>query len=573
MSVEMKRKRINVAMKIKKADLVIKNANIVNVFTKEIIKGDIAICKDQIVGIGDYCGEIEIDAEGKFVCPGLIDSHVHIESSMVTPGEFAKVILPQGTTTVIADPHEIANVCGINGINFMLNEAKDLPINIYFMMPSCVPSTPFENNGADLSAELMALHLSNDRILGLGEVMDYPSVVNGSEVMLKKIDLFDDKIIDGHAPNLLGKELNAYRAAGIMTDHECSTIEEALERLRLGMYVQIREGSGAKNLEKLVKGLLKHKVNLDRCLFCTDDKHLEDIKRDGHISYNVKKAIKLGVNPIDAICMATINAANCYKLKRLGAIAPGYSADILILDNLEDFNVHKVLYRGNLVYDNEKITANISIKMHDNNVFNTVRIPNVKEEDLKIRLKHDKVPVISLMANELTTKKKIEKVNSINGEFIQDEKFSKVAVIERHKATGNIGLGIVENFNIKGGAIASTVAHDSHNLIVIGDNDRDMIIAIEEIKRVNGGYTVVSNGIVKATLELPIAGIISDRSSEYVMSTLHKMLCEAKKLHVNKDIDPFITLSFIALPVIPEIRITDQGLFDVTKFEFIKYNE
>ncbi len=573
MSVEMKRKRIDVAMKRENADLVIKNANIVNVFTKEIIKGDIAICKDQIVGIGDYSGDIEIDAKGRFVCPGLIDSHVHIESSMVTPPEFAKAILPHGTTTIIADPHEIANVCGINGINFMLNQAKDLPINIYFMMPSCVPSTPFENNGADLSAELISLHLSNDRILGLGEVMDCPSVLNAKEGMLKKIDLFDEKTIDGHSPNLTGKELNAYRAAGVMTDHECSTIEEVLQRLRLGMYVQIREGSGAKNLELLIKGILKYKINLDRCLFCTDDKHLDDIKKDGHISYNVKKAIKLGVNPIDAICMATINAANCYKLKRLGAIAPGYSADILIIDNLEDFNVQKVIYRGNLVYDNEKIIANIPIKIHDNNVFNTVRIPNVKAEDLKIILKTDRVPVISLMANELTTKKKIEKVNSINGEFIQDEKFSKVAVIERHKATGNIGLGIARNFNIKGGAIASTVAHDSHNLIVIGDNDGDMLIAIEELKKVNGGYTVVSNGVVKGTLKLPIAGIISDKSSEYVMNKLHKMLEEAKKLHVNKDIDPFITLSFIALPVIPEIRITDQGLFDVTKFEFIKYNE
>ncbi|WP_026884113.1 adenine deaminase [Clostridium akagii] len=573
MSVEMKQKRINVAMKRHKADLVIKNANIVNVFTKEIIKGDIAICKDQIVGIGDYNGDIEIDAKGRFVCPGLIDSHVHIESSMVTPGEFAKAVIPHGTTTIIADPHEIANVCGINGINFMLNEAKNLPINIYFMMPSCVPSTPFENNGADLTAELMALHLSNDRILGLGEVMDYPSVVKADELILKKIDLFDEKTIDGHSPNLKGKELNAYRAAGIMTDHECSTIDEALERLRLGMYVQIREGSGAKNLEELVSGLVKYKFNLDRCIFCTDDKHLDDIKKNGHISYNVKKAIKLGVNPIDAICMATINAANCYKLKRLGAIAPGYSADILILDSLEDFIVHKVLYRGNLVYDNEKIIANISTQIYDKNVFNTVRIQSVKAEDLKIRLKTDRVPVISLIANELTTKKKIEKVNLVNGEFIQDENFSKVAVIERHKATGNIGLGIVENFGIKGGAIASTVAHDSHNLIVIGDNDRDMLIAVEELKKVNGGYTVVSNGVVKGTLELPIAGIISDKSSEYVMNTLHKMLQEAKKLNINENIDPFITLSFIALPVIPEIRITDQGLFDVTKFQFIKYNE
>jgi adenine deaminase len=571
MSVEMKQKRINLAMKREKADLVIKNANIINVFTKEIIRGDIAIYKDQIVGIGNYDGYREIDAEGKYVCPGLIDSHLHIESSMVTPTEFAKAIIPKGTTTIIADPHEIANVCGINGINFMLNQSKDVPMNIYFMMPSCVPSTPFENNGADLSAELIALHLANERILGLGEVMDYTSVINGKEEILKKIDLFDDKIIDGHSPNLRDKELNAYRVAGVMTDHECSTVEEAIERLRLGMYVQIREGSGAKNLEKLIKGLIKYDMNFDRCVFCTDDKHLDDIRKDGHISYNVKKAVKLGLNPIEAICMATINAANCYKLKRLGAIAPGYSADLLIFDSFENFNVDKVFYRGDLVYENNEIKTEMPKYINDRNVLNTVRIANVTKEELKIKLSSNKVPVISFSANELLTKKEFAQVNVIDGEFVQDNIFSKVAVIERHKATGNIGLGIVKNFNIKGGAIASTVAHDSHNLIVIGDNDRDILVAINELKRVNGGYTVVNNGEIKGTLELKVAGLMSDKSSEYVMETLNKMLKEARKLGINEKIDPFITLSFIALPVIPEIRITDQGLFDVTKFEFIKY--
>lgn len=570
MSVEMKKQRINAAMKRIEAEVVIKNANIVNVFTKEIIKGDIAIYKDQIVGIGKYRGLKEIDAEGKYVCPGLIDSHMHIESTMVTPSEFAKAVIPKGTTTLIADPHEIANVCGINGINFMLNQSKNLPMNVYFMMPSCVPSTPFENNGADLSAELIALNLSNERVLGLGEVMDYPAVVSCEEEILKKIDLFDDKIVDGHSPNLKDKELNAYRVAGVMTDHECSTVEEAIERLRLGMYVQIREGSGAKNLEKLVKGLLKNKVNLERCVFCTDDKHLEDIKNEGHISFNVKKAIKLGVKPVEAICMATINAANCYKLKRLGAIAPGYSADLIIFDNFEDFNIEKVFYRGNIVFENEELKVNIDTKIDDKNVFNTVRISNVAIEDFKIKLKNDEVTVISLNDNELITKKETAKVKVVAGEFIQDDKFSKVAVIERHKATGNIGLGIVKNFNIKNGAIASTVAHDSHNIIVIGDNDMDMFIAVEELKRVNGGYTVVSNGEVKGTLELKVAGLMSDKSSEHVMETLNKMLDEARKLKINPNIDPFITLSFIALPVIPEIRITDQGLFDVTKFEFIK---
>ncbi|AGK98838.1 adenine deaminase [Clostridium pasteurianum] len=569
MSVELKRQRINMAMKREKSDLVIKNANIVNVFTKEIIKGDIAICKDQIVGIGDYSGTREIDVNGKYVCPGLIDSHMHIESTMVTPPEFARTIIPHGTTTLIADPHEIANVCGINGINFMLNQSKELPLNVYYMMPSSVPSTSFENNGADLTAELIEPFLSNDKILGLGEVMDYPAVTSGNEKMLKKIDLFDNKIIDGHSPNLTGDALNAYKTAGIMTDHECSTIEEALERIRLGMYVQIREGSAARNLKNLVEGLIKNHMGFDRCVFCTDDKHLEDIRQNGHISYNIKKAIKYGVSQIDAICMATINAAQCYKLKRLGAVAPGYSADILILNSLEDFNIDKVLYRGKMIYEHKKICTKIHLSIDDNNVLNTVRVRDISDEDLKIKLVSNVATVIKIKDNELITKKENKKVTVENGAFIADENFSKIAVIERHKATKNIGLGIVSNFNIRNGAIASTVAHDSHNLIVIGDNDDDMITAVEEIKKVNGGYTVVSRGEVKGTLPLPIAGLMSDKNAEYVEKTLSKMIEEALKLGINKNIDPFITLSFLALPVIPEIRITDKGLFDVTQFKFI----
>ena len=569
MSVHMKQKRINIAMSKEKADLVIKNANIINVFTKEIVRGDIAICSDQIVGIGNYRGVQEIDAKGKFVCPGLIDSHVHIESTMVTPSEFAKAVIPHGTTTIIADPHEIANVCGINGISFMLNQSKDLPMNIFYMMPSCVPSTPFENNGADLNSELIKSFLSNESILGLGEVMDYPSVINGDKKMLEKIDLFDDKIIDGHSPSLSGKELNAYRAAGVITDHECSTVSEAIDRLRLGMYVQIREGSGAKNLENLITGLLDKKINLDKCIFCTDDKHLEHIKTDGHISYNVKKAIKLGVKPIDAICMATINSAECYKLKRLGAIAPGYSADLIILDDLENFIVNSVLYRGKTVFEKGKLIAEIKTKIDDKNVFNTVRIPKVDEKSLEIKISGDEAFVIKLNEKELITKKEKVKVKVVNGVFVPDNKYSKAAVIEIHKAINNIGLGIISNFNIKNGAIASTVAHDSHNLIVVGDNDLDMLIAIEELKRVEGGYTVVSNGEIKGTLKLPIAGIMSDKPSEEVMKILNVMLMEAKKLGINENVDPFITLSFLALPVIPEIRITDKGLFDVTKFKFV----
>lgn len=567
-----KQKIIRAASGKEKADIVIKNGNIVNVFTKEIIRADVAICMDQIAGIGNYEGNEEIDGKGRYICPGLIDSHVHIESTMVTPAEFAKAVIPFGTTTVIADPHEIANVCGINGINFMLDQSKSLPINMFFMIPSCVPATHFENNGAVLSSDLMTAFVSNDRILGLGEVMDYPSVLNSNEEMLEKIGLFCDKIVDGHSPYLAGKELNTYRAAGVLSDHECSTVEEALERLRLGMYVQIREGSGAKNLETLITGLSENSQNFNRCLFCTDDKHLEDIKKEGHISYNVKKAIALGVDPIEAISMATINAAQFYKLKKLGAVGPGYYADLLILDSLKDFKINKVFYRGKVIFKEEGICPDIfrnTVLAKNSSVINTVRLGKITKENLKIMLEKDTATVIRLVANELITRKETAKVKITDGCFLPDKEFSKVAVIERHKATNNIGLGIVGDFNISKGAIAATVAHDSHNLIVIGDNDEDMLMSIEELKRVNGGFTIVSGGKVRETLELPIAGLMSDKSSDYVVQKLGLLLDEAKKLEINKDIDPFITLSFLALPVIPEIRITDRGLFDVIKFNFI----
>jgi adenine deaminase len=569
MSVELKRARINVSLGRQEADLVIKNGKIVNVFTKEIIQGDIAIYNDLIVGIGNYTGKKEIDATGKYICPGLIDSHVHMESAMVTPAEFAKAILPYGTTTIIADPHEIANVCGVNGIMFMLNNTRNLPLNTYIMIPSCVPATPFENNGAYLNPEIMEPLKTFDRILGLGEVMDYNAILEGDENMLRKVELFDYAIIDGHSPYLSGKALNAYRACGILTDHECSTVEEAVERLRLGMYVQIREGSAAKNLETLVTGLMEKGTGFDRCVFCTDDKHLEDIRRDGHISYNIKKAITCGLDPIEAICMATRNAAQCYKLKRLGAIAPGYSADLIILDNLEKFEIERVFYRGKMVFD-KKLVVDIPNIMEDKNVFNTVRVADLTREDLSIHLENEETTVIRIIPGDLITKKEKARVSVINGMFAADEKYSKLAVIERHKALHNVGRGIVCGFNIKDGAIATTVAHDSHNLIVIGDNDEDMLLAVKEIKNVNGGYTIVSRGQVVDTLELPIAGLMSDKPSEYIEEKLKVMLEKAYALGVNKDIDPFITLSFLALPVIPEIRVTDIGLFDVTEFKFMK---
>lgn len=569
MSVDQKQKRIEVAAGRKKADVVIKNAGIVNVFTNEIIFGDIAVHDGIIVGIGEYSGKEEIDACGKYVCPGLIDCHVHIESSMITPAEFARVVLQHGTTTIIADPHEIANVCGIEGIHFMINEAQSLPMNIYYMMPSCVPATPFENNGAALTARVMEPFADSPHILGLGEVMNYPAVLVGDKDILNKIELYDNAVVDGHCSGLSEHELCAYKSVGVLTNHECTNIDEVIAHLRIGMYVQIREGSAARNLADIVSGLVRRGVPLNRCVFCTDDKHLQDILGEGHINYNIKKAICLGVDPIEAIKMATINPAQCYHLKRLGAVAPGYSADLLILSDLNNFSIEKVLFRGAVVCEKGR-KPNISRIIDDPNVINTVRIPDLSPEHLGIKIEDYTANVITVTPNQLITKRERLAVSKDSeNNFIPDEVFSKVVVVERHKATGNVGLGIVKGFGIRNGAIASTVSHDSHNLIIVGDNDADMLLASRELKKANGGYTVVSGGEVIGTLPLPIAGLMSDRDASYVENKLMKMINSAKNLGVSDGIDPFVTLSFLALPVIPELRVTDRGLFDVDSFSFI----
>ena len=570
MKAEIKQK-IDLAYGRIKPELVLKNARIVNVFSHEIVEGDIAIHQGKIVGIGNYVGQEEIDLGGKFVAPGLIDGHVHIESSMVSPTQFARAVVPRGTTTIIADPHEIANVKGIEGIKYMLDSSEGLPLNAYFMLPSCVPATYFETSGARLLAEDLAELIEHERILGLGELMSYPAVISGDEEIVDKIKLAREhgKLIDGHGPEIKDKELNAYVAAGVLTEHECSTVEEMLNRLRLGMYILVREGSAARNLKELVRGLKRE--NMRRCLFCTDDKHPEDILLTGHIDNNVRLAIKYGIDPISAIQMATINAAECYKLKNIGAIAPGYNADLIVVDDLKDFNVLQVYKDGKLVGENKKPL--FDVKDFDNsNVIDTVRIKEVTKEDLKIKLDSDIVNVIRLLPHNLVTQKVVRKVEIEDGEFKNNNKLDilKLAVIERHNATGNVGLGLVEDFRLKNGAIALTIAHDSHNLIAIGDNDEDMILAIDEVARVGGGIAIASKGNVLKSLNLSIGGIMSDESMENVNEKLAEMLKIAyEELGVNRDIDPFMTLSFLALPVIPEIKVTDKGLFDVSKFGFI----
>ena len=558
---------IKIANGEKKAPLVLKNANIINVFTNEIIPGDVALYNEKIVGIGEYSGEKEIDLEGKYLSPSFIDGHVHIESSMVSPGQFSKAIVPRGVTTIIADPHEIANVAGLEGIKYILDSSENLPLDVYIMLPSCVPSTPFENSGAILNAEDLEKLIDHPRVLGLGEMMNYPGVVNGDKEVLKKLTMFKEHIIDGHGPLLKDKELNAYVGAGIVTEHECSTLEEMKDRLRLGMYIHIREGSAAKNLGELIQGV--NKDNLRRCIFCTDDKHPSDLLADCSIDHNIRLAIKNGIYPIDCIKMASLNAAECYGLRWRGAIAPNYYADMVVIDNLEDFNILEVYKEGKLVAKDNKPLFNLE-EIDSSSMMNSVNIEKITEKDLEIKLEGSKVNVIKLLPHSLITEKVIREVELEKGVFKPQKDILKVAVVERHNKTGNIGLGLVEGFGLKNGAIASTVAHDSHNIIVIGDNDRDMVMAIYELEKVGGGITVVSNGEILDTLALEIAGLMSQKPLGEVNEKLNGMLDTSyEKLGINREHEPFMTLSFIALPVIPDIKLTDMGLFHVGEFRFI----
>jgi adenine deaminase len=557
-----------------KVELVLKNCKIVNVFTHEILENDIAINNGKIIGFGDYEAKEYIDVKGKYVSPGLIDSHMHLESSLVTPQRLAEIAISNGTTTIIADPHEIANVLGVKGINYLIDSSKNIPLNIFFMIPSCVPATSFEDTGASIDYEDIKELLKKDFVLGLGELMDYPSVVNGNKEILNKMDLAKRKIVDGHAPGLMSKELNAYMINGVKTDHECSTIKEMKARLNRGMYVSIREGSASKDLNKLIGGV--NDYNYRRCLFCSDDKNPEDLINKGHINHNVKLAIKSGINPITAIQMATINASECYRLRDIGGIAPGYDADLLILNDLEKFDIEQVYKKGKLVYDDNKILFKTK-KNIDESVLNTVNIPEISLEDLKLKLNSDIAYVIGVTPFSLITEKSVRKV-SVNkkGEYINNKQLDicKMAVIERHFATGKIGLGLVENFNLKNGAIATTISHDSHNLVVLGDNDEDMLVAINRIKEINGGIVIVRDKEVKLELQLRIAGLITDISLKAVEKKLSKMLeYSFNELEINKNINPFMTLSFMSLPVIPKLKLTTRGLFDVDKFKFIEVSE
>lgn len=552
-----------------KNTLVIKNANVVNVFTDEIVRADVAVYEDVIIGVGSYSGENEIDAGGAYLAPGFIDAHVHIESSMVIPSSFMKVIMPHGTTTVIADPHEIANVAGAAGIRAMYKLTDELPLRVLFMLPSCVPATPFEHSGAKLVAEDMEQFMHKSRILGLGEVMDANSVINCSQEMLDKLRLFDKRPIDGHAPMLEGMGLNAYRVAGAFSDHECSTYEEVKQKLATGMNILLRIGSAANNMDGVLRRIAKEKLPTRNMMFCTDDKHIEDIRREGHINANARMAVAAGIDPIDAIKMASYNAARAYGIRGVGAIAPGYKADMVLLEDLKDFKVKQVISRFGRPYTGEE---QIPSPILPPQVFNSVRLPEISKYDLALRC-HVSAPVIKMIPHQLVTELVYRDVErDENGCFIPSEGMVKLAVIERHHATGSMAVGILEGLGIKHGAVASTVTHDSHNLVVAGDNDEDMLMAIESLRDCGGGYSVVSRGVVLARLPLPIAGLMTAAPVNDVLEIQQALLDALYSLGAKRDSDPLIALSFMALPVIPAVKLTDEGLFDAVNFKFIKYN-
>lgn len=558
-----KQRIIAVAAGREKADLVLKNAKYLNVFSNEFLCGDIAVANGLIAGVGKYDGKTEIDVSGKLVLPGFIDAHIHLESSMVTPAEFAKAVVAHGTTTVITDPHEIANVMGIDGVEYMIQASQNLPIDVHFMMPSCVPATEIDESGAELDCKDIDLYLDNKKVLGLAEMMNYVGVINGDKNVLSKIvtSQAHHKKIDGHAPELSGNDLNAYIAAGVYSDHECSTFENALEKLRKGQFIMIREGTAAHNLKALMPLLTQQYYA--RCMFATDDKHPSDLLYGGHIDYIVKQALKNGADPIVALKTATHHAARYFLLNNKGAIASGYIADIVVVDNLEDFNVETVFKRGKLVFDGE--VKDFSAPAVDEKLaekcFDTFNLDSVTPSSFKV---DGKLGLIGLVGGELLTRNlgtadKIDVENDI----------LKIACIERHKGTNHIGVGYVKGYSLKSGAVATSVAHDSHNIITVGCNDDDIAVAVNAIRDSKGGIAVVGNGKIKALLELPIAGLMSDEPLTTVNEKLENAKSSAYELGADKSIDPFMTLSFLSLPVIPSLRITTKGVFDAENWKIL----
>jgi adenine deaminase len=567
------KKRIDAAAGRIPADLVIKNCKIIDVYNSAIIEGkSIAVTDGYIVGIGDYEGRQTIDAKGRYAAPGFIDGHIHIESSYVTPEEIGRLLVPHGTTTIIADPHEIVNVCGITGLNYMLEASKGGKLDIRYMLPSCVPATPFENAGAVLDAEGMKKTIKDSRILGLGEFMNYTGVVEAEDEILNKLLLAmnEGKIIDGHSPALAGKELNAYASCGIRTDHECSTVEEMVDRLSRGLYILLREGSACHNLRTLLKAVTP--ANSRRCLLCSDDRQPETILRLGHLDNHLRICVEEGISPIIAIQMASLNAAECYGLIDRGAIAPGLRADIVLLDDLHDFKAHQVFIKGEEVAREGKYLPEIK-RCDISAVQGRFYVKDFSVDKLRMKIRSDKVNVIDLLPGGVVTAKGTAEIElSENGDFIwnPEQDIVKIAVIERHKGTGNVGLGLLRGYGIRTGAVALSVAHDSHNIITVGTNDEDMALAVENLVGQGGGIILVKNGTVINSMPMVAGGIMTDQTGEWVSNKLAQIHQDAyEKLGISQEVEPVMTLCFMSLAVIPEIKVTDKGLFDVTKHTFI----
>ena len=546
------------------ADLVLKNATFVNVFSNELSTMDIAVAEGLIVGMGSYQGRSEVDCTGKIILPGFLDAHIHLESSLVSPTEFVKAVLPHGTTTVVTDPHEIANVMGTDGIEYMLHATEDLPVDVRFMLPSCVPATPLDESGAILDYRAIDSFYDHPRVQGLAEMMNFVGAINGDEQTVEKIVAAQahHKKIDGHAPDLQGNDLNAYIAAGVYSDHECHDVKDAIAKLERGQFIMIREGTAARNLEALMP-LLTGKY-ADRCMFCTDDKHPNDLLEKGHIDYIVKKAISLGADPITAVKVACHNAARYFLLNNRGGISPGYLADFVIIDNFQDFNIEQVYKKGVLMVDHGEIQD----------------FPSPEIEPYLVERAHKTFHVAALTAEDFAEKRPRGIIGMVDGEITTvDAGYSdridveydvlKIAVVERHKNTHHIGIGYIQGYGLKSGAVATSISHDSHNIIVVGTNETDMAAAVNRVVELNGGIVVWDGGQSVAEVPLAIAGIMSDEPLVTVNEKLETAKDAAHKLGVNPGIDPFMTLSFMALPVIPSLRITTRGVFDVTTQSYV----
>ena len=557
-----RKKMIAVTMHDEKADVVLKNARVINVFSNEINRCDVAVSDGFIVGLGSYQGKQTIDLKGKYLAPGFIDGHVHIESSMLTPSGFASLIVPFGTTTIIADPHEIANVCGKVGIDFMVDSAKESPLDVHIMIPSSVPSTKYETNGATIDVETIKSLRGKEGILGLGELMDYNGVWRREHDVLDKIEAMAEYPIDGHAPSLSGEALQAYRLVGVGTDHECHLASEAKERLDLGFYVHLREGSQTKNLLDVLPAINDH--NKNHVLLCTDDYHPEDIVKNGHINHLINLAVSNGIDPIDAIRMGTIQIAECYGLKNKGAVAPGYRADLVVFNDLNHIEPEQVFIDGTLVA--EEGSPLFSAKDTDPGaLLNSVHV-NDDDIDFSFPLSSNRIYAMELVKNNIVTKKTIVEVKLENKAFVFGGDLLKYMVIERHKNTGNVGKAIVKGYGLKTGAVGMTIAHDSHNMIVLGADDESMRAVVSDLSNIQGGIAIAKNGRVINHLSLEVGGIMTQKKPESVITRLNEMKDALYDMGVERDIeDPFLSLAFLSLPVVPELKCIDSGLFDVTK--------